>query len=65
MANDDQELLDALREAKMARLKSGVQGYKVGSRSVTYIGLKELADEIDRVDTAYRPKFRRVVVRDN
>jgi len=60
----DKEMLEAIKQARMNLLKSGVQSYKIGSRSVNYMDPKALNDAIAGIDPARKPRFRRVVVMD-
>lgn len=63
LSPSDQEYLDALKKARLSII-GGAQSYTVGSRSLTRANLKDINDEINRLEGAHVPRFRRGMVSD-
>ena len=55
-----QKLLEELYAAKMAIVSGRAQSYSLGGRSLTYLDLKYIDEQIAELEGKTAPKFRRV-----
>ena len=61
---EDKEYLMALKAARIKIVSGTVQQYSIGSRSLSYLDLRWINEEIARLEGFLAPRFRRVRVID-
>ena len=60
LTEQQQKLLNELYAAKTAIISGRAQSYSIGGRSLTYIDLKYIDDQIAELEGKTAPKFRQV-----
>jgi hypothetical protein len=60
LTEDDKIYLDALKKARLA-IVTGAQSYRIGTRQLTRANLKDIIDEIEKLEGTKAPRFRRIV----
>lgn len=63
LSAEDKKYLIALRKARLA-IVTGAQSYSIGGRSLTRADLRTINAEINRLEGATTPRFRRIVPSD-
>ena len=64
LSEDELELLKALKAARLELISGRAQSYRIGSRSVTYIDLGWINQQIKELEGTSAPKIRRIVPMD-